>query len=342
MGHYFKSDNTAPACPEILAAIAAANEGFATGYGDDPWTQRLERELERLFEAPLRAFPVATGTAANALALASFTPPWGEVLAHREAHVVRDECGAPEFMSGGARLLLLDGADGKVTPTAITEALADNPPSVHTVQPCALSITQATELGTVYTPAQLRAVCAQAHASGLRVHVDGARFANAVASLGCRPHELGPGAGVDVLTFGATKNGALAAEAVVFFDPALARDFELRRKRAGHLFSKMRFVSAQLLAYLDGELWLRNARRANGLAREIGAAAGSLLLHPVEANEVFIGTTPERIAALRAEGFLFYDWGAADSGQARFVVSWNQPREGVEALAAALRRLALG
>ena len=155
MGHYFKSDNTAPACPEILAAIAAANEGFATGYGDDPWTQRLERELERLVEAPLRAFPVATGTAANALALASFTPPWGEVLAHREAHVVRDECGAPEFMSGGARLLLLDGADGKITPTAITEALADNPPSVHTVQPCALSITQATELGTVYTPAQI-------------------------------------------------------------------------------------------------------------------------------------------------------------------------------------------
>jgi threonine aldolase len=339
MGYYFKSDNTAAACDEILAAIASANHGYASGYGDDAWTERLDREFSRVFGSEVRVFPVATGTAANALALATLTPPWGAILAHREAHIVRDECGAPEHMSGGARLLLLDGPDALVTPAELRRALDDNPATVHTVQPRTLSITQATELGTVYRPGPLRDLTAAAHAAGLRVHVDGARFANAVAFLGCKPGELGAAAGVDVLSFGATKNGALAAEAVVFFDPALAADFELRRKRAGHLLSKMRYVSAQLLAYLQEDLWLRNARRANLLAARVAAAAGALRLHPVEANEIFIRTTPERIAALRARGFQFYDAGAAGSGQARFVVSWNQPEADVDALCAALRAL---
>jgi threonine aldolase len=284
-------------------------------------------------------FPVATGTAANSLALATLVPPWGAILAHEGAHVVRDECGAPEFMSGGARLLLVPGAGGKLTPAGLRAALADNPATVHTVQPRAITLTQATELGTVYRPAELAAIGALARERGLALHVDGARFANAVAFLGCRPAELGWRAGVDVLSFGATKNGAFGAEAVVFFDPARAADFELRRKRAGHLLSKMRFVSAQLLAYVEDGLWLRNAARANALARRLAAAAGPLLRHPVEGNEVFIAADPTRLARLRDGGFEFYDWGAEGSGEARLVVSWDQPEDEVDALVGALEAL---
>jgi threonine aldolase len=287
----------------------------------------------------VRVFPVATGTAANSLALATLVPPWGAILAHEGAHVVRDECGAPEFMSGGARLLLVPGADGKLTPAALRTALADNPATVHTVQPRAISLTQATELGTVYRPAELAAIGALARERGLALHVDGARFANAVAFLGCHPAELSWRAGVDVLSFGATKNGAFGAEAVVFFHPDRIADFELRRKRAGHLLSKMRFVSAQLLACLDGDLWLRNATRANALAQRLAVAAGPLLRHPVEGNEVFIAADAARLARLRAGGFEFYDWGPENCGEARLVVGWDQPEEDVDALEAALRAL---
>jgi threonine aldolase len=340
MARFFKSDNTAPAAPEILAAIAAANQGYARGYGDDPWTARLEQRFAEVFECPLRVFPVATGTAANALALATTVPPYGAILTHEEGHIVRDECGAPEFMTGGARLLLLQGSDAKVTASAIAAALAANPPSVHTVQPRALSITQATELGTVYTPAELRDITALAHAQGLLVHMDGARFANAVASLGCSPADVTWRSGIDVLSFGATKNGALAAEAVVFFDTTRVADFEFRRKRGAHLISKMRFVSAQLLAYLEDGLWLRLAARANALAGRLAVAAGPLLMHPAEANEVFVRIGESGAAALRALGFEFYDWGAAGSGEARLVVSWDQPEEDVDLLCNALAMLA--
>ena len=340
MARFFKSDNTAPAAPEILAAIAAANQGYARGYGDDPWTARLEQRFAEVFECPLRVFPVATGTAANALALATTVPPYGAILTHEEGHIVRDECGAPEFMTGGARLLLLRGSDAKVTPSAIAAALAANPPSVHTVQPRALSITQATELGTVYTPAELRDITALAHAQGLLVHMDGARFANAVASLGCSPADVTWRSGIDVLSFGATKNGALAAEAVVFFDTTRVADFEFRRKRGAHLISKMRFVSAQLLAYLEDGLWLRLATRANALAGRLAVAAGPLLMHPAQANEVFVRIGESGAAALRALGFEFYDWGAAGSGEARLVVSWDQPEEDVDLLCNALAMLA--
>jgi len=342
MARYFKSDNTAPVAPQILAAIGAANEGFARGYGDDAWSQQLDARFSALFERSVRVFPVATGTAANTLALATLVPPYGGVLVHEEGHIVRDECGAPEFMTGGARLLLMQGQGAKVTPAALESLLAANPTSVHTVQPRALSLTQATELGTVYTPAELQAITALAHRRGLAVHMDGARFANAVASLRCTPAETTWRAGVDVLSFGATKNGALTAEAVVFFDPARAADFEFRRKRAGHLLSKMRFVSAQLLAYLEDDLWLRLADHANRLARRLGEAAAGSLLHPVEANEVFVRIGGDNIAALRSLGFEFYDWGAEGSGEARFVVSWNQPNEDVDALCTALATLAVG
>jgi threonine aldolase len=234
---------------------------------------------------------------------------------------------------------LLPGAGAKLTPEALLRGIADNPTAVHTVQPRAVSISQATELGTVYTPDELRALSATAHAHGLLLHMDGARFANAVASLGCTPAEASGASGVDVLSFGATKNGALAAEAVVFFDPARATDFEFRRKRAGHLFSKMRYVAAQWLAYLDDDLWLRLAARANAHARRIGEAAGALRLEPVEANEIFVRPGAAGIASLRSQGFEFYDWGADGSGEARFVVSWDQADEDVDALCAALRAL---
>jgi threonine aldolase len=339
MASYFKSDNTAPAAPEIMAALAAANSGFVRSYGDDPWTAQLDQRFGELFGTEVRVFPVATGTAANALALATLVPPYGAVLTHEEGHIVRDECGAPEFMTGGARLMLLRGAGAKLGPEAVQAAIDANPASVHTVQPRALSLTQATELGTVYTPAELTAVCATAHRNGLAVHLDGARFANAVASLGCTPADITWKAGVDVLSFGATKNGAMGAEAVVFFGAARIADFEFRRKRAAHLLSKMRYVSAQLLAYVEDGLWLRLAGRANALARRIGAAAGERLMHPVQANEIFAQLGDEGCAALRAAGFEFYDWGATGSGEARFVVSWNQPEEDVARLCEALRPL---
>ena len=337
MARYFKSDNTAPVAPQIMAALNAANEDYARGYGEDPWSLQLEQRFAALFEHEVRVFPVSTGTAANALALATLVPPYGAVLTHEESHIVRDECGAPEFMSGGARLMLLSGAGAKVTPSALDQALAANPTSVHTVQPRALSLTQATELGTVYQCAELTEICSHAHARGLRVHMDGARFANAVASLGCTPADITWRAGVDVLSFGATKNGALTAEAVVFFDTSLVADFEFRRKRAAHLLSKMRYVSAQLLAYLEDDLWLKLAKRANTLASRIAAAAGRHGLHPVEANEIFVKLGDARIAALRARGFEFYDWGASGSGEARFVVSWCQSDEDVDQLCTALR-----
>jgi threonine aldolase len=339
MSRYFKSDNTAAAAPEILAALAAANLAPARAYGDDAWTARLDAAFGALFDHEVRVFPVATGTAANSLALATLVPPWGAILAHEGAHVVRDECGAPEFMSGGARLLLVPGAGGKLAPDALRQALADNPPTVHTVQPRAITLTQATELGTVYRPAEVAAIGALAREHGLALHVDGARFANAVAFLGCHPAELTWRAGVDVLSFGATKNGALGAEAVVFFDPARVADFELRRKRAGALLSKMRYVSAQLLACIDRGLWLRLASSANAHATRVGAAAGTRLRHPVEGNEVFITADANELSRLRAAGFEFYDWGPAHSGEARLVVSWDQPEEDVDALVEALSSL---
>jgi len=335
----FLSDNTATACPEILAAIEEANHGHARAYGEDDWTQRLDAVLSTHFGTPLRAFAVTTGTAANSLALATLSPPYGAIFAHQEAHIAVDECGAPAFFSGGAQLQLLSGAHGKLDPATVAAALEAHPRHVHSVQPAALSLTQATEFGTSYRPEEVARLAELAHLQGLKVHMDGARFANALAFLDCHPAEVTWRAGVDVLSFGATKNGALTAEAVVFFDPALVRDFELRRKRAGHLLSKSRYVAAQLLAYVESGLWKRNAERANRLAQRIGAAAGAALLHPVEANEVFLALGGARREALRTAGFEFYDWGVPAAGEARFVVSWDQPEAQVHALCEALVRL---
>jgi threonine aldolase len=333
---FFYSDNGAPACAEVLAAISAANQGPARAYGADEWTLRLDGALSEFFGAPVRAFALATGTAANSLGLATLCPPYGAIFAHEDAHIVTDEAGAPEFFSAGARMVTLPGAHGRLEAATLAAALAANPVSVHTVQPAALSVTQLTELGTAYTPDQLQGLCALAHRHGLRVHMDGARLANAIVHLDCHPADISWKAGVDVLSFGATKNGALAAEALVFFDPTLVRDFELRRKRAGHLISKSRFVSAQLLAYLQDGLWRRNAQHANRLAARIARTAHDRLLHPVEGNEVFLQLDPVECARLRAAGFGFHDWGAPAAGQVRLVVSWNQPEAEVDALCAAL------
>ena len=335
----FFSDNTASACPEILAALAAANHGLARAYGDDEWTARLDEAFSSFFGTRVRAFAVATGTAANSLSLATLSPPYGAIFAHTEAHIAADECGAPGFFTGGAQLALLAGAHGRLRPDAVATALAAHPRHVHSVQPAALSLTQATELGTVYRIPELTSLCESAHRNGLKVHMDGARFANAVAFLNCHPGDLTWRAGVDVLSFGATKNGALAAEAVVFFDLSLVRDFELRRKRAGHLLSKSRYVSAQLLAYIETDLWKRNAQRTNTLAQRVGLAASARLLHPVEANEVFVQLGAAGKDALRKSGFEFYDWGTETSDEARFVVSWDQPAADVAALCEALSGL---
>jgi threonine aldolase len=335
----FFSDNTATACPEMLAALADVNRGLARAYGDDDWTMHLDEAFSAFFGTPVRAFAVVTGTAANSLSLATLSPPYGAIFAHHEAHIAVDECGAPGFFSGGAQLELLPGEHGRIEPAVLAATLEAHPRHLHSVQPAALSLTQATELGTVYRATDVAALSAAAHRHGLKVHMDGARFANALVFLGCHPADITWRAGIDVLSFGATKNGALTAEAVVFFDRSLVRDFELRRKRAGHLLSKSRYVAAQLLAYLEGDLWRRNAERTNGLAQQLARAAGTRLLHPVEANEVFVQLGDQGKAALRQAGFEFYDWGAETSGQARFVVSWDQPEADVPALCAALSKL---
>ncbi len=336
---HFCSDNTATVCPEILEAIVQANRGHAAAYGEDAWSQRLDAVLGQHFGKPVRAFAVPTGTAANALALAAMTPPHGAIFAHEQSHVVRDECGAPSFFAGGAQLIELHGANGKLSADILETWLRTYPPSIHSSQPAAVSLTQASEAGTAYRPAEISALAQVAHLHGMKVHMDGARFANALVFLGCEPADITWRAGVDVLSFGATKNGALAAEAVVFFDAALARDFELRRKRAGHLMSKSRYIAVQLIAYVESGAWRRNATRCNALARQIAAHADRWLLYPVEANELFLALGADAKKRLRVQGVEFSDWGAVDSGDARLVVSWDQPDEEVAALCTALDRL---
>ncbi len=338
----FASDNVTGACPEVLQALLAANEGSAMPYGNDPLTEAVEGRLVALFGCDLKAFPVATGTAANALALACLAPPYGAIYCHAEAHINVDECGAPELMTGGAKLVPLAGEAGKLTPETLAAAI-HGAGVVHHNQPAAVSLTNETEAGTLYRPEELAALSAVAREHGLKVHLDGARFANAVAALGCSPADLTWRAGVDVLSFGATKNGCLAAEAVVFFDKAAAEAFPYYRKRAGHLFSKMRMISAQLGGYFEDEIWLRNARHANAMARRLaeGLAAlpGCSLLHPCEANEVFVAVPAPAIERLREAGFGFYEWAP---GQLRLVCAWNTEEADVarflETAAAALER----
>ncbi|MFZ5608576.1 MAG: threonine aldolase family protein [Pseudomonadota bacterium] len=336
----FLSDNTAPVAPAIMEALEAANRGSAAAYGDDPWTARLDAVFSEIFERPVRVFPLVTGTAANAIAAAVLSPPYGAVFVHEEAHMEVDECGAPEFFTGGAKLGLVAGTHGRMSAEGLRQALARYYRSVHMVEPAAVSLTQSTELGTVYRPADIAAIAEVARGRGMRLHMDGARFANALVHLGCAPADISWRAGVDVMSFGATKNGALAAEALIYFDPALVRDTAWRRKRAGHLVSKMRYVSAQLLAYVENDLWRANAAHANAMAARIAAAAGSRLIHPVEANALFLALDEAEKQALREAGFGFYDWGAPGSPVVRLVTHWASEEGEVERFIAALKGLA--
>ena len=333
---HFLSDNAAGVCPEVQAAVGAAAGPSSSGYDGDAWSVRLDAAFGALFGRTCVALPVATGTAANALSLSVLVPPFGAIVCHDEAHIHVDECGAPEFYTGGAKLLLVPGRHGKLTPDGIEAALAGHRGDVHQVQVRALSLTQATEAGTVYTPDELAALGDLARRRGWRVHLDGARFANAVAHLDCAPADLSWRAGVDILSFGCVKNGGMSAEALVIFDTALADDLRFRRKRAGQLQSKGRMQAAQLLAMVEDGTWLRNAAHANTGAARLAAAAATRLLAPVDANEVFVQLRPGEADTLRLAGFSFYDWGAAGSGEARFVVAWDTPDDHVAALAAAL------
>ena len=284
----FASDNAVGVAPEILAAIAAANAGGALAYGNDAVTRRVEQRFAELFEHEVAVFLVPTGTAANALAIAHLAPPWGAVLCHSEAHIATDECGAPEFFGGGIKLIGLSGEACKIAPATLKTLLAEGQwGGPHHVSPAVLSLSQATEAGTIYRPAEVRALAEVAHARGLAVHMDGARLVNALARLAVSPAQATWQAGVDVLSFGATKGGALAAEAVLFFEPARAAGMQERRKRAGHLVSKHRFVAAQMEAFLADDLWLRLARHANAMADRLGkglTAAGYAPAWPVESG----------------------------------------------------------
>ena len=331
----FFSDNAAPAHPAVLDALLAAN-AVDTAYDGDALSRRMDAAFSELFGTDVTAMWVATGTAANALALAALVPPHGGVLCHRDAHIQNDEGGAPEFYTHGAKLMLCQGAGAKLDVagvSAVADAIADD---VHRVQPHALSITNATEYGLSYTPDEVAALGALAKTRGWGFHMDGARFANAVAHVGCAPADVTWRAGVDVLSFGCVKNGGMSAEALIFFDRGLAADTLRRRKRAGHLLSKGRFAAAQILALIAGDRWLETAGAANAGAQALAQAAGTRALHPVQANELFLAMTPDEAAALRAQGFDFYDWAA---GEVRMVVSWSQPAAEIAALAAAIAAL---
>jgi threonine aldolase len=339
----YLSDNAAGASPEILDAVAAAAGGLAAPYGHDALSTAVTGRLAAVFEHAVDVFPVNTGSAANGLALAALTPPWGGILGHPDAHITTDEAGAPEFFTGGAKILHVGGPHAKIDPGRLRAAVARRRGDVHSVQPAVLSLTQATEAGGVYTLAELRELSAVARDAGLRVHMDGARFANALVALGATPAEMTWRLGVDVLSFGATKNGAMTADALVCFDPGLATELAYRHKRGGQLTSKMRFQTAQLAAYLGDDLWLRNARQANGMARRLRdglreVAAVDVLGDPA-ANILFCRFPTSLSRALHERGFAFHDdrW---EPGTVRLVTTFAHGAGDIDALLAAVRELA--
>ena len=336
MAMRFFSDNAASACPQVLESLSAANH-LDTAYDGDAWSQKLDGAFSDLFGKQVRALWVTTGTAANCLGLAALCPPTGAILCHEFAHIEQDEAGAPAFFTHGAKLMLLQGAGAKVVPETVEEACARVRYDVHQVQPSVLSITNATEYGLSYRPDEVAALGEIAKKRKLGFHMDGARFANALAFTGADPADVTWRAGVDVLSFGFVKNGGMNAEALIFFDPAKAELAPRLRKRAGHTLSKGRYLAAQILAMLENDLWLTNARAANRAAAALAEAAGpERLVHAVEANELFVRMTAEEAAAIRAQGFDFYDWAP---GEIRLVTSWDQDMDAVGKLAAAIRAL---
>ena len=342
----YLSDNAAGAPPEILEALSAAAVGPAAPYANDPLSARVRHTLAEVFEHPVDVFLVGTGSAANGISLAALTPPWGAVLAHPNAHINNDEAGAPEFFTNGAKIVGVDGPNSKIAPTALYTAARRMVGDVHCVQPSVVSLTQATETGSVYSLAELHELGGIARTAGLRVHLDGARFANALVSLNASPADMSWRAGVDVLSFGATKNGALTADAILSFDPSLSTQLAFRHKRGGQLTSKMRFQSAQVDAYLRDDLWLRNARHANAMAARLatglaGTTArsgtptrgipGVRVLGSVDANIIFVQLAEPIAAALTSAGFGFYG-GRWDPGVFRFVTSFAHQASDIDAL----------
>ncbi|HEX7420864.1 MAG TPA: beta-eliminating lyase-related protein [Thermoanaerobaculia bacterium] len=323
----FRSDNTLGASPEILDAITRASAGSMTSYGNDEITARVRKRCSEIFGREVDVFPVLTGTAANSLSIAAMTPPFGAVFCHEDAHIQRDELGAVEFFSGGAKLILIAGAVGKLHPRDLERSIDEIRKSKKTAVPACVSLTNATEAGTVYTDDEIRALCEVARGNGLRVHLDGARFANAFVS-GARDID-----GVDILSFGASKNGTLAGDVIVVFNRALTEELSLRWHRAGQRLSKMRFLSAQLEAYLTNDLWLRNARHANAMARRLRDAIGEAveIVRPVDANIVFVRCPPP-------SGFLFGDWPIFGPDVYRIVMGFNTSEQDVDELAQSLMR----
>lgn len=341
---FFGSDNASAVHPKVMEALVKANHGYAPSYGSDPIMDAVRDRIRDTFEAPEAAvYLVATGSTANALSLATFCPPWGAIYCHRRAHIEEDECGAPEFYTGGAKLVLIDGDDAKITPANLHSAIEGTVHGdVHRVQRGVVSITNVTEMGAVYTAAEIAELTAIAKEFDLPCHLDGARFANAIAATGATPAEMSWKAGVDVLSFGGTKNGLMGVEAVVIFDPAKAWEFELRRKRGGHLFSKHRYLSAQMQGYLDGDLWLDMARHANAmgarLAKGISALPDASLLHPADANMVFAEWPRGAHRAAKNAGAVYYFWprdGSLDGPDdqalsARLVCSWSTTDDDID------------
>ncbi len=334
----FASDNVYGVDPRIMQAMVDANSGTDVSYCHDDGSMAVEARLSQIFEKEVKAFLVVNGTGANSLALSAMCPPFGGVLCHESAHINTDECNAPELFTGGAKLITLSGDDAKITPNAITERLKQFVHGEHGAKVSALSITNATELGTVYTPAEIKALANIVKPQGMKIHMDGARFANALVGLGCTPAEMTWKAGVDVLSFGGTKNGGMLLEAVVFYDTSLAEDFLYRRKRAGQLISKSRFISAQMNAYLRDDVWLENARRANGLAQNLAHGLQNSnrikLSNPVQANEVFAYMPRATFDRVQQHGAHFYEWPISgtpdDEVHCRFVLSFATPQKDVD------------
>lgn len=336
----FSSDNIAGASPEVMDALLRANAGQSAAYGADEGSARVQRQLSDIFERDVEVLLVPTGTAANSLSLAAMTPPWGAVLCHEQSHIANDECGAPEFFTNGARLMLLGGDAAKIDPVQLEAQARRKVGDVHSVQPSCVSITQATETGSVYTLDEIQAIGSLCRDASLPLHMDGARFANALVSLNCTPAAMTWQAGVEALSFGATKNGVLGAEAIVLFNPERARELAFRRKRGGHLFSKMRLLSAQMEAYLQDDLWLKNARQANAMAARLAAGMqdlpGVTLQGPADANILFCQLPAHAISGLLDQGFRFYHdrWG---QGVVRLVTSFATQAQDVDHFLAALR-----
>ncbi len=333
--HEFASDNVAPICPEAWAALQEANLQYAPSYGEDRWTARVCDRIREIFETDCDVYFVFTGTAANALALAQLCNPFHSVICHQHSHIETDECGAPEFFTGGSKLLLVGGASGKID-TGQVKALLTRPNELHSHKPAAISIAQATEFGTVYRRDEIAAIVDLARAHQLSLHMDGARFANAIASLNCAPKAITWKVGVDVLCFGGTKNGATAGELVIFFDKKISREFDYRVKQAGHLGSKMRFLAAQWLGLLNRDAWLRNAQHANraarGLATRLRMEAGIESVFPIDANAVFVAMDERLASGLHARGWRFYKFIEPDVY--RLMCSWSTTGEQISGLLA--------